>query len=119
MRGRQTVDQVGEFGVALGDALGVVGDEAEANFVIADVDVGMMVLLLGEIGDVVDEGHGVDEVGKNVVADEFAVVKVPVWELLEDFVEFGWGESFHGDCLRSVAEGYPLPPLSILVKYLE
>jgi hypothetical protein len=39
------------------------------------------------------------------------VVKAPVWELLEDIVEFGWGESFHGDCLRSVAEGYPLPPL--------
>ncbi len=109
MRGRQTVDQVGEFGVALGDALGVVGDEAEANFVIADVDVGMMVLLLGEIGDVVDEGHGVDEVGKFVVTDEFAVVKVPVWKLLEDFVEFGLGESFHGDCLIG-GRGVPPPP---------
>jgi hypothetical protein len=37
------------------------------------------------------------------------VVKVPVWKLLEDFVEFGLGESFHGDCLIG-GRGVPPPP---------
>ncbi len=94
----------------MGDAAGVVGDEGEADFVVADVDVGVVVLLLGEFGNPVDEGDGLDEVWKLIIADEFAIQKAPVRKLRDGFIEFGLGEGCHVCGLgSSFMRGTPLP----------
>jgi hypothetical protein len=57
-------DLLGEDEVHGGDATGCVGGEVEGDFVVADVDVGVVVGSFGEEGELVDEVDGGEEVGK-------------------------------------------------------
>ena len=46
----------GEVEVFLGYAAGVVGGEGQGDLVVSDEDVGVVVAILGERGDLIDEG---------------------------------------------------------------
>jgi hypothetical protein len=83
-------------GVAGGDAAGVVRDESELDAVVADVDVGMMVVLLSELSDAIDEDHCLHEIGEGPVADERAVFDGPLGEFGEECAEFVFGEQMLG-----------------------
>lgn len=67
-----TIDSGGHFCVTNGDSSRVVGDEAQADLVVADVDVWMMTSCFGQLSNSIDEGHCVNEVRKLPVADKFA-----------------------------------------------
>ncbi len=54
----QVVDLGREIGVLFGEPARVVGREGEGDFVPADVDVGVVIRVFGEVGDFVDELDG-------------------------------------------------------------
>ncbi len=89
------VEEGGEAEVAAGEAVGVVGDEAEAHLVVADVDVGVVVLFFGEGGDAVDEGEGLGEVGEFEVANQFSFGETPFWEVNQAGFEFLFRQCGH------------------------
>ena len=46
--------------------------------VVANVDVGVMVSLLGKHGDLLDESHGGEKIRELAVADQFAAGEMPI-----------------------------------------
>ena len=94
-------DAACHVGVALGDSAGVVRDEGQLDLVVADVDVWVVLFALGELGDAVDELHGLNEAGEGPVADEFAVLERPFGKLAERLVELIAREGL----LRCIHEG--------------
>ena len=68
---------LGEDEVHGGNAAGVVGGESEGDFVIADVDVGVVVGGFGEEGELVNEVDGGEEVYELEGAGELVVDEAP------------------------------------------
>ena len=68
----------GHAGVARGNAACVVRNQSQFNAVVADVDVGVVLGLLGERGHAVDEGDRGDEVLELPFADQLAVRECPL-----------------------------------------
>ena len=54
---------------------------AELHVVVADIDVWMVLSLLGKSCDAVNKVHCLDKVAERPVADEFAVVDLPLGNL--------------------------------------
>lgn len=82
----------GEFEVFVGDAARVVGREGKGDLVPADEDVRVVLALFCEVGDDVDEAHGVEEVFELVGALDDAAGLRPVWDDFEAFFDLGGGE---------------------------
>ena len=90
--GGELVQFGGEGDVVVGDAAGVVGYQGEADAVVADVDIGVVVGFFGEGGGVVDEIDGSHEGGKGEGAGDLAVFEGPAGESGEGGLEGFWGE---------------------------
>ena len=100
--GKFFVDMDGHTGIAFGDSSGVVGDEAEQDAVVADVDVGVVAGGFGKWCDLIDEGDGFDEVAECPFTGELAVGELPVRELFEELFDLRSGEGLlHGLYLAS------------------
>ena len=67
----------GELAVAVGHAAGGVRRPANGDAPVPDVDVGMVILALGELGEAVDEGNRRREALELELADECVVVLAP------------------------------------------
>src|SRR5262245_35931864 len=52
---RERIDSFGEGEIEFGQSTLTVGGKHQAHFVVANIDVGMMLLILGHLGDAVDE----------------------------------------------------------------
>ena len=63
VRSGDSIDRGGQIEVLLGDTPGVMCRQREADAAPADVDVGVMVRLLGGHGHLVDDRDGGGEVG--------------------------------------------------------
>jgi len=77
----QALNLDGQIEVLLREAAGIVGDEGEANAVVADVDVGVVASLFGKFADTVHELEGGDEVFELEGADELAGFNLPAGQL--------------------------------------
>jgi len=86
----------GEVEVFWGEAAGVVGDEGEADLVVADVNVRMVAGVFGDVANLVDEGEGGPEVLEEEGADEFAGLNLPVGDGDEAGLGLGFGKRGHG-----------------------
>ena len=62
-------------------------DERQADPVVSDINVRVVAGGLGELGDVVDEGHGGDKVLEGAFLDEFTVLEGPVGEGAESLLK--------------------------------
>lgn len=69
----------GEVEVFVADAPGVVGAEGEGDFVVADEDVGVVLVGLGQVSRGTDEGHRLHEVGKGPSAADGISDACPLW----------------------------------------
>ena len=69
---------VRQTNIVLCNAPCVMGYERESDLVIADVDIGMMAGLFGEIGDVKHEGDGLWKLVKVEGSDQLALIEMPV-----------------------------------------
>jgi len=85
----------GHLSIVRGDAASVVRDEGELYFVVVDLDIRVVTGGFSLDGDLVDELHGLLEIGKRIVADELAVVGVPVDVFFKDVLKRGAGQLFH------------------------
>ena len=77
------VDGLGQLDVAHRDAAGAVGAEVQRDFVVADVDVGVVLPLLGHLREMLDEADGVHEVGEAERARESLTREAPLPQLAE------------------------------------
>ncbi len=93
---RQILDLGGEVEVFLGDSAGVVGDESEADAVVADVYVGVVAGFFGEFADPIDEAERGDEAFELEGADEFAGFNLPAGKLGEAGLSGFGGKDGHG-----------------------
>ena len=73
-----------------------MGDERQADAVVANVDVGVMAGLLGEVADLVDESEGGDKVREFKGANEFAGFDLPAGKLGEASLNGVGGKGRHG-----------------------
>lgn len=76
----------------MSDSAGIVGYQGEADAVVADVDVGVVVGFFGEGGGVIDEVDGLHEGGEGEGAGDLAVFEGPVGEGGEGGLEGFRGE---------------------------
>ena len=79
----ERVDLLGDLEVEVGEAAFAVGGKPERHLAVADVDVGMMVVFLGDLGDAVDELDGLGKVIELENAFNMLFVVVPVGQFLE------------------------------------
>lgn len=87
----------GEVEILGGKAAGVVGDEGELDAVVADVDVGVVAGLLGELSDAVHKSERVAEGSELEGFHELAVFDLPAVELGQpgfDVIGGKWGHGF-------------------------
>ena len=75
----QVVDFLCKGGVVLCNSACIMCDEGESDAVVSDINVGMVAGRLGELGHVIDERHGGDEVLEGALLDEFTVLREPNW----------------------------------------
>ena len=92
----ESVSCGGEVEIFLRDAAGVMGDESETDLVVADVDVGVVAGVFGDVANLVDEGEGSAEVLEEEGADEFAGFDLPVGDRDEAGLDVGFGKRGHG-----------------------
>src|SRR5580704_11432360 len=81
----------GEVEILLRDAAGVVGDEGDAHLVVADIDVGVVAGIFGEVADLIDEGQRGSEVLEEEGAHELAGIDLPVGNGDKTRFDFGFG----------------------------
>lgn len=86
----------GQVEVLSGEPPCVVGDESEADAVVANVDVWMVAGSFSKFRDVVDETHGGDEVVKLEDAHQFLGLDVPFGHGFKQGNDLLIGESGHG-----------------------
>ena len=67
-------------------------DQTQANAVVSDINVRVVACRLGELSDVVDEGHGGDEVLEGALLDEFAVFECPIGKRAESLLNLLIGQ---------------------------
>ena len=82
------VEPFGEVEVVFGDAAFAVGAEDDADFVEADVHVGMMIGILGEFGDAVHEINSLLEVVELENANDGFPLHVPFGQVFDGFLDF-------------------------------
>ena len=99
------IGRSGEVEVFLRDAAGVVGNEGEADLVLAYVDIGVVASGFGEVADLVDEGEGGAEVLEEEGAHQFPRFDLPVGDCDEAGMDFVIGESGHGVLLKGLVRG--------------
>src|SRR5580698_4428191 len=96
MSGAQVVDLLCKGGVVLCNSPCVMCDEGKPDAVVPDVDVRMVTDDLGDPGNVIDEGHGEDEVLKGPLLDEFVVFEGPVGEAGQGLLDLLICQLLHG-----------------------
>src|SRR5579871_505322 len=86
----------GEVKVFLGNASSVVRKESKANLVIANVNIGMVASVFGEVADFVHEGEGGAEVLEKEGPGELTLLDLPVRYVYETRLNFVIGKRGHG-----------------------
>ncbi len=80
---RQLVRAGGYSEVFAGDAACIVGDQGQANPVVADVDIRMVVGLFGDHGHLADECYGVREGFEGEGSHQFTGFDAPIGTLAQ------------------------------------
>jgi len=86
----------GQIEVLLGEAAGIVGGKSETHTVVADIDVGMVAGLLGQLADLVYKAQGSDKILELKGFDQFASYDLPAREAGEAGLSFLRGKRRHG-----------------------
>ena len=93
----EVADALGEFEVEFREAALAVGREDDADFRVADVDVRVVVVLLGEFRDAVHEINRRREVVELEDALDGSFFQFPFWKIFEGgFDLFGVEKIWHG-----------------------
>ncbi len=84
----QRANQAREFNIVFRDAADGVRPQRQRDFAEADFDVGMMIVLFGEVGDLIDELHRGAKRGEFIRAVNGEIGRNPVGQFDEQAVEF-------------------------------
>jgi hypothetical protein len=98
------LDAGGQLEVALGQPALSVAGQRQGDLVPADVDVEVVAGRLGRCGDLVDEGHRLDEVGAREGLDELVAAPLPTGQVLQALGDRGVVQPWHdSSSLRATA----------------
>jgi hypothetical protein len=81
----QGIDAARHLEILVREPACVVGGEGESDAVVNDADIGVMPLFFGDLGDFVNEDHGIDEIFKRQKTLNLIPLQGPMRELLQPF----------------------------------
>ncbi len=99
------VDQRSQTYVQVGDSASIMGHQPEAHPVVTDVDIRMVVLLLGQPGDPVDKSHRGRKIAKGKVTDDLFAHALPGRKTRQGLLHFLIGKRVHARIVEGNEEG--------------
>ena len=106
----ERVDALGELEIQFGQTRFAVGVDAQLDVVAFDLDVRMMFLFLGNLGDEIDEIDGANKIVELEKTFDLLFVRLPLGHFFEEILEVCGGDQVGHilkDCVVEINERLP------------